>query len=67
MIFAVTQKGEKMSEVLAFIIGLVAMMIVWFVTDGSSHSPYRRGYRDGYFDAAKAFGDAERRENEKTD
>ena len=34
-----------MSEAIAFFGGLIAMMIVWFVTDGSTHSPYLGGKR----------------------
>lgn len=44
-----------MSEALAFMGGLVAMMIVWYVTELSHGSPYRRGYRDGYQEAVEAY------------
>ena len=38
-----------MSEAIAFIAGLVAMGIVWFINDNSTEtSPYRRGFEDGY-------------------
>lgn len=43
-----------MSEALGFFGGMVAMLVVWFITDGSAHSPYRRGYRQGFYDATKA-------------
>lgn len=45
-----------MSEAIAFIAGLVAMMIVWFINDNStSASPYRRGFEDGYRKAMKDY------------
>ena len=51
-----------MSEAIAFIAGLVAMMIVWFINDTStSTSPYRRGFEDGYRKAMKDY-EAEGRE-----
>lgn len=43
-----------MSEAIAFIAGLFAMMIVWFINDNSPRtSPYRRGFEDGHKDAMK--------------
>lgn len=43
-----------MSEAIAFFGGIIAMTLVWFWTDMSINSPYRRGYRDGYTEATKA-------------
>lgn len=41
-----------MSEAIAFIAGLFAMMAVWFINDNSPNaSPYARGYVEGYKDA----------------
>ena len=38
-----------MNEAIAFIAGMVAMGITWFINDNStSTSPYRRGFEDGY-------------------
>ena len=43
-----------MSEAIAFIAGLIAMMVVWFIYDTSPYtSPYARGYVEGYKDAMK--------------
>ena len=43
-----------MSEAIAFIAGLFAMMVVWFINDNSPDtSPYARGYVEGYKDAMK--------------
>jgi hypothetical protein len=51
-----------MSEAIAFIAGMVAMGIMWFINDNStSTSPYRRGFEDGY---RKAMGDYKPREPE---
>lgn len=51
-----------MSEAIAFIAGMVAMGITWFINDNSSEtSPYRRGFEDGY---RKAMEDYKRREAE---
>lgn len=45
-----------MSEAIAFIAGLFAMMVVWFINDNSTEtSPYRRGFEDGYKDAMKEY------------
>ena len=44
-----------MIESIAFLCGMITMMIVWFFTEGSSHSPYWRGYRQGYFEAMQAY------------
>ena len=50
------QGGDNMSEAIAFFCGMIAMMIVWFVTDTLPRtSPYRRGYRDGYKDAMEEY------------
>ena len=51
-----------MSEAIAFIAGMVAMCITWFINDTStSTSPYRRGFEDGYRKAMKDY-EAEGRE-----
>ena len=43
-----------MSEAIAFVAGLIAMAVVWFINDNSPDtSPYRRGYEDGYRKAMK--------------
>ena len=43
-----------MSEAIAFIVGAIAMMVVWFIYDTSPYtSPYARGYVEGYKDAMK--------------
>lgn len=48
--------GDGMSEAIAFIAGLFAMMVVWFINDNSpSTSPYRRGFEDGYRKAMKDY------------
>ena len=53
-----------MSEAIAFIAGLFAMMVVWFINDSSaSTSPYRRGFEDGYRKAMKDY-EAEGEKNE---
>ena len=45
-----------MSEAIAFIAGMVAMVIVWFINDSSPRtSPYRRGFEDGYRKAMKDY------------
>ena len=45
-----------MSEAIAFIAGLFAMMVVWFINDNSPRtSPYRRGFEDGYRKAMKDY------------
>ena len=45
-----------MSEAIAFIAGMVAMCIVWFINDSSPRtSPYRRGFEDGYRKAMKDY------------
>ena len=45
-----------MSEAIAFLAGMIAMMIVWFINDNStSTSPYRRGFEDGYKKAMKDY------------
>ena len=48
-----------MSEAIAFIAfmaGMVAMGITWFVNDNSPRtSPYRRGFEDGYRKAMKDY------------
>ena len=45
-----------MSEAIAFLAGMIAMMIVWFVNDTSpATSPYARGYMEGYKDAMKEY------------
>lgn len=46
-----------MSEAIAFIAGLFAMMVVWFINDNSPRtSLYRRGFEDGYRKAMKDYG-----------
>lgn len=43
------QGGDGMTEAIAFIAGLVAMAVVWFINDNSPDtSPYRHGFEDGY-------------------
>lgn len=43
-----------MSEAIAFMAGLFAMAVVWFINDNSPDtSPYARGYVEGYKDAMK--------------
>ena len=50
------QGGDRMSEAIAFIAGLFAMMVVWFINDNSPRtSPYRRGFEDGYRKAMKDY------------
>ena len=50
------QGGDNMSEAIAFIAGLFAMMVVWFINDNSPRtSPYRRGFEDGYRKAMKDY------------
>ena len=44
-----------MSEWIAFMGGLIAMCIVWFVDSIRHESPYWRGYRDGYKEAIEAY------------
>jgi len=45
-----------MSEAIAFIAGMVAMGITWFINDNSSRtSPYRRGFEEGYRKAMKDY------------
>lgn len=45
-----------MSEAIAFIAGLFAMMVVWFINDNSTKtSPYRRGFEDGYRKAMRDY------------
>lgn len=44
-----------MIEAIAFISGIIAMAVVWFIDDLSSDSPYRRGYMDGYKDAMEEY------------
>ena len=56
-----------MSEAIAFVSGFIATLILWFITDGTAHSPYRRGYRQGYFDAAQAFGKFNEQEDTDND
>lgn len=38
-----------MSEAVAFLGGLVAMAIIWFIND-AKNNPYMRGYADGVKD-----------------
>ncbi len=48
------KRGDGMSEAIAFMAGMVAMGIVWFINDNSPNtSPYARGYVEGYKDAMK--------------
>ena len=62
-----------MSEAIAFIAGLFAMMVVWFINDTDTRtSPYRRGFEDGYRKAMKDYeAEGEKNEsfgrNQKTD
>ena len=50
------KRGDGMSEAIAFLAGMIAMMIVWFINDNStSTSPYRRGFEDGYKKAMKDY------------
>ena len=43
-----------MSEAIAFVAGLIAMAVVWFINDTSpTTSPYAHGYVEGYKDAMK--------------
>lgn len=43
-----------MGEAIAFIVGAIAMAVVWFINDTSPvTSPYARGYVEGYKDAMK--------------
>lgn len=52
-----------MSEAIAFIAGLFAMAVVWFVDDTNPNtSPYARGYVEGYKDATEKH---KRREEEQ--
>ena len=52
-----------MTEAIAFIAGLFAMAVVWFINDNSPDtSPYAHGYVEGYKDAMKKH---KRREEEK--
>lgn len=45
-----------MSEAIAYIAGMIAMTVVWFINDTSPDtSPYRRGYMDGYKDAMEEY------------
>lgn len=45
-----------MTEAIAFIAGLVAMAVVWFINDNSPDtSPYARGYVEGYRKAMKDY------------
>ena len=54
-----------MSEAMAFIAGMVAMGITWFINDNSSRtSPYRRGFEDGYGKAMKDYKQREAGGNE---
>lgn len=49
-------KERGMSEAIAFIAGLIAMAVVWFINDNStSTSPYRRGFEDGYRKAMRDY------------
>ena len=49
-------RGDGMSEAIAFIAGLVAMAVVWFINDNSPDtSPYAHGYVEGYKDAMKEY------------
>lgn len=51
-----------MSEAIAYIAGMIAMAVVWFIYDTSPDtSPYRRGYMDGYKDAMEEY-----KKNEET-
>lgn len=43
-----------MSEAISFILGMIAMAVVWFINDNSPDtSPYAHGYVEGYKDAMK--------------
>ena len=43
------ERGDGMSEAIAFIAGAIAMAVAWFINDNSpTTSPYRRGFEDGY-------------------
>ena len=56
-------RGDGMTEAIAFIAGLVAMAVVWFINDNSPDtSPYAHGYVEGYKNAMKKH---KRREEEK--
>lgn len=45
-----------MSEAIAFMAGMVAMGITWFINDTDTRtSPYRRGFEDGYRKAMKDY------------
>lgn len=51
------ERGDNMSEAIAFIAGAIAMAVVWFINDTSpTTSPYARGYVEGYKDAMKKHG-----------
>ena len=53
---ATGQRGDGMSEAISFILGMIAMAVVWFINDMSpSTSPYARGYVEGYKDAMKKY------------
>ena len=41
-----------MSEFVAFVSGLIFMMIVWYRSDNDDRRQYRIGYRDGYCDGS---------------
>ena len=50
------EREYGMSEAIAFIAGMVAMGIMWFINDNSPRtSPYRRGFEDGYRKAMKDY------------
>ena len=52
----IQEGGDGMSEAIAFLAGMIAMMIVWFINDTSpATSPYARGYVEGYKDAMKKY------------
>ncbi len=45
-----------MSEAIAFLCGMIGMMVVWFIYDNSPDtSPYAHGYVEGYKDATKKY------------
>ena len=49
-----------MSEAIAFIGGVIAMAVVWFINDTSpTTSPYARGYVEGYKDAMEEYKKSE--------
>lgn len=49
-----------MSEAIAFLCGMIGMMVVWFINDNSPDtSPYARGYMEGYKDAMKKYKKSE--------